>query len=469
MAKRGEGAGACYNLSGNTDVTHELLAARRVGKANFLLVGQVHGELPYMAGDAEIGPGELDFALEGVEFTLPAPPRRPIADADHAMGVHIASLIPDGGTLQLGIGSLGHAVVQGLILRHKHPSAFRELAEQLAPGRDHAGRCFEPFQRGLYAASEMFADALLELFHAGILKREVDGGVLDAAFFLGPRDFYRARREMPERQRQNLRMRSVAFINELYGEDEAARRAQRVNARFVNNAMIVTALGAIVSDGLEDGRVVSGVGGQYNFVAQAFALQGARSVVALPATRTSKGKTSSNIKWSYGHVTIPRHLRDIVVTEYGVADLRGRSDAETIVQMLAITDSRFQEQLLDAAKRARKLPKRATIPAGGQNNDWRRVRGVLADARRAGRISDFPFGKDYSEAEKRLFPALGAIRDAAHSKLALARLALSGLSSARDLQSQAMLERLKLASPGTFSERVSAALVRGGISRSAEP
>ena len=129
-------------------------------------------------------------------------------------------------------------------------------------------------------------------------------------------------------------MMPVSFTNQLYG-DEVAKRRARVDARFVNNAMMATLMGAAVSDGLENGQVVSGVGGQYNFVAQAFALQGARSILALEATRQAGAKAQSNIRWNYGHETIPRHLRDVFVTEYGVADVRGKSDAETIAAMLA--------------------------------------------------------------------------------------------------------------------------------------
>ncbi len=175
----------------------------------------------------------------------------------------------------------------------------------------------------------MLFEAFLGLIDAGVLKREVDGVVLHGAFFVGPKSFYRALREMPLAQIARIQMMPVSFTNELYG-DEAAKRRARVDARFVNNAMMATLMGAAVSDGLEDGQVVSGVGGQYNFVAQAFALQGARSVLALEATRQAGAKTLSNIRWNYGHTTIPRHLRDVFVTEYGVADTRGKSDAETI-------------------------------------------------------------------------------------------------------------------------------------------
>ena len=122
-------------------------------------------------------------------------------------------------------------------------------------------------------------------------------------------------------------MTAISYVNELYRDEDAKRRA-RTNARFLNDAMMATLLGDVISDGLEDGRIVSGVGGQYNFIAQGFALEGARSAIMLHATRTASGKTQSNIRWRYGHTTIPRHLRDIIVTEYGIADIRGKSDRD---------------------------------------------------------------------------------------------------------------------------------------------
>ena len=140
------------------------------------------------------------------------------------------------------------------------------------------------FEKGLYGVSEMLTEAFIGLIEAGILKREVDGVVLHGAFFLGPKSFYRALREMTPDQIARIQMMPVSFTNQLYGDEEAKRRA-RVDARFVNNAMMATLMGAAISDGLENGQVVSGVGGQYNFVAQAFALEGARSILALEATR----------------------------------------------------------------------------------------------------------------------------------------------------------------------------------------
>jgi acyl-CoA hydrolase len=129
-----------------------------------------------------------------------------------------------------------------------------------------------------------------------------------------------------------------------------------------------------MSDTLDDGQVVSGVGGQFNFVEQAFALEGGRSVITLPAWRMSGGTPCSNIRWTLDTVTVPRHMRDVVVTEYGAADLRGLSDAQVIAALLNITDSRFQSKLMEQAKTVGKLPDNHEIPEAHRENYPQRVR-----------------------------------------------------------------------------------------------
>src|SRR5262249_13509687 len=184
-----------------------------------------------------------------------------------------------------------------------------------------------PFAAGLYGVSEMFVEGFLDLMRAGVLKREVDGALLHAAFFFGSRGFYPALRERPAGVLAQLRMGAGSFVNELYG-DEAQKRRARVKARFVNHAMMATLLGAVVSDALENGQVASGVGGQHNFVAQAFALADARSIIALRATRAAKRRTTSTILWNYGHTTIAPHLRDIAGTAYASADVSCKTDPD---------------------------------------------------------------------------------------------------------------------------------------------
>jgi acyl-CoA hydrolase len=458
VAKRG----GRYSLSCNTDLTLELLKARRDGKADFVLIGQVNSELPFMPGAGDIGAEEFQYLLDSpqTDFPLFAPPKEPIDLHEYATGLHVARLIPDGGTLQIGIGQEGDAAVQGLILRHKNNTAFRETVARLVP--DASSPLFHdvPFETGVYAATEMLVDSFLSLMDAGILKREVDGAFLHGAFFLGPKAFYKRLRDMPPDDLARIQMVAVSFTNALYG-DEDAKRAARVGARFVNSAMMATLMGAAVSDGLEDGRVVSGVGGQYNFVEQAFALPDARSVLTLNATRISGGKTTSNIRWSYGHETIPRHLRDIVVSEYGVADLRGKTDKDVIAAMLSIADSRFQPELLRAAKDAGKIARDYDIPAAHRDNTPERIAKALAPMRDL--LPPFPFGSDFTETEQRLIPALGLMKSA--SPLALLRLGISGLSARADRES---LARMGLDKPKNMTDRIYRLLLSGALAQTGE-
>jgi acyl-CoA hydrolase len=450
-----------FSLSCNPDLTLDLLALRREGRVNFLFAGETNSELPFMGGDAAVGAEEFDMLLNdpALDFPLFAPPREPIALSDYAAGLHAATIVPDGGTLQIGIGSLGDAVVQSLVLRHLRNDDFRRLIERLRP-QSAPGLTLHmaPFETGLYGCSEMFVEGLLDLFRAGVLKREVDGAVLHAGFFVGSRAFYRTLREMPREVADKFRMVSISSVNELY-HDETTKRRARVNARFINDAMMATALGAVVSDGLDDGRIVSGVGGQYNFIAQGFALEGARSIIMLRANRTVGSKSQSNIRWNYGHTTIPRHLRDVIITEYGIADVRGKSDRDVIAAMLAITDSRFQKELLREAKDAGKIERSFELAKTARDNTPDAIARVLNPAREAGLLSAFPFGTDFTEIEQCLLQALQTLKSA--SPRELVALLLRGLSSrSADL---ACLDRLGLAQPRTPYEWIYATLVRGAL------
>lgn len=466
VARRERDGATRYSLSCNPDLTLDLLAERKRGAASFVFAGQVNSELPFMPGEAELGADAFDYVLEGpqTDFPLFAPPREAVDTAEYAAGLQVASLVADGGTLQLGIGALGDAVAQALTLRHRHNAAYCDILARLRPAArlPAAATETEPFEIGLYGASEMFVEGFLDLYQAGVLKREVDGAVLLAGFFVGSRAFYRALRDMPEAERAKFRMTSISNVNELYGDEEAKRRA-RVKARFINNIMMATLLGAIVSDGLEDGQVVSGVGGQYNFVAQAFALADARSIMMVRSTRAAGGRVNSNVLWQYGHTTIPRHLRDVVVTEYGAADLRGKTDRDVIAAMLAVADSRFQDELLRRAKDAGKIERGFELPAECRDNTPERIARALAPARDAGLLPMFPFGSDFTETEQRLMPALLTLKSASASPLRLAGLLGRSLRAAPSAEVRKCLARMGLDRPSGPGERLYAALLRGAL------
>ncbi len=468
VAKRVVDGVARYSLSCNTDITMDLLRARGEGCAPFRLVAQVNSELPFMPGEGDLAGEEFSAVLDGpaTEFPLFAPPSEPITDTRYAIGLHAAGLVRDGGTLQIGIGQVGDALAQGLIVRHRDNAQYHGIMKRLVPGPEQlAGLHTGSFEQGLYGVSEMLFAAFLGLIDAGVLKREVDGVVLHGAFFLGPKSFYRSLREMPPDQLARIRMMPVSFTNELYGEEDSKRRA-RVDARFVNSIMMATLMGAAISDGLEDGQIVSGVGGQYNFVAQAFALQGARSVLTLEATRQAGAKAQSNIRWSYGHETIPRHLRDVVVTEYGVADLRGKSDADVIAAMLQVADSRFQDELARQAKDAGKLPKNHQIPAAHRDNYPDRIAGALKPGREAGLLPSFPFGSDFTDVEQRLLPALLILQDAEACHSACSGCCGRALPAMPMPPTTECLARLGLDRPATLTERAWRALVSAALARS---
>jgi hypothetical protein len=465
VAKRVVDGVTRYSLSCNTDTTLDVLRARAEGSASFKLIGQVNSELPFMPGLGDLPADEFSAVLDSpaTDFPLFAPPSEPISDTKYAIGLHAAGLVRDGGTLQIGIGQVGDALAQGLVIRHKNNAQFHTIMKRLSPSTEPSAAVQTgPFERGLYGVSEMLFEAFLALIEAGILKREVDGTVLHGAFFLGPKSFYRALREMTPDQIERIQMMPVSYTNEIYGGEEK-KRAARVEARFVNNAMMATLMGAAISDGLDNGQVVSGVGGQYNFVAQAFALKSARSILTLEATRQAGAKAQSNIRWNYGHETIPRHLRDVFVTEYGIADVRGKSDADVIAAMLAVSDSRFQDELARAAKDAGKLPKNHEIPAAHRENVPERIVEALRGAREAGLLPSFPFGSDFTDVEQRLIPALETLQEAQRTPLRLAGLLWRGLVRTPDAADQACLARLGLDRPATLPERLYRALVSAAL------
>jgi hypothetical protein len=294
------------------------------------------------------------------------------------------------------------------------------------------------------------------------LGARLTGGVLThAAFFLGSQAFYDALHRMPEPERRLFAMEAVSTVNELFSDLEL-ERVQHRDARFLNICMKMTLLGAAVSDALEDGRVVSGVGGQYNFVAMAHALTQARSILMLKATHMDHGRLESNLLWSYGHCTIPRHLRDMVVTEYGIADLRGKRDHEVVAALLNLADSRFQEGLLQDAKRAGKLPPDYAIPDAFRQNTPERLKAELSPLQAEGLFPDFPFGHAFTPEELGLGKALKGLQAKSatlRGKLAIAR----GLFIAPRVEAIPYLVRMGLDRPQTFKQRLMARLVAAAL------
>jgi acyl-CoA hydrolase len=564
----GEATPGMLSMGSNPDLTADLLpqiAAMRASERPFVLIGQLHRELPFMYGDALVPADTYDFLIEEhtAPFPLFCPPNLPIPTVEHAIALNVSTLVRDGGTLQLGIGELGDAIVYALQLRHREPAIYREVLEGTGLLERHRELIereggTSPFDRGLYGCTEMLVDGFLDLYRSGILKRrvypsarlqrllddghiteDVDGRTLDAlaesgmhrmsfvdfnefrdigvfheecaydrgvlrapdgsqialqfddpghrahiaktclgkrlragvlvdgGFFFGPKAFYAGLRELPAEERKAFAMRGISFVNELYGYEWELKVAQRRHARFVNTTMMVTGLGAAVSDGLADGRVVSGVGGQYNFVAMAHALPEARSILCLRATRIAKGHTTSNILWNYAHTTIPRHLRDIVVTEYGIADLRGKTDREVVEALLDIMDARFQDGFVADAQHAGKLPPDYRVPAVARRNLPATLAAKFAPWRSKGLFAELPFGTDFTPEELVLTKALQRLAaQTATTSGRLAALFEALRSGAPEANLMPYLERMNLAAPRSFGERITRRLLTLALRKS---
>lgn len=464
-----------YSLGANPEVTLDLtpyFAERRAAGLPALLVGQVNRNMPYMLGDADIDAGEIDLVLNAEKYHFPlfSLPNRRVSDGDYATAMHVASLVRDGGTLQVGIGSLSDAVAHCLILRHTKPAVFSDVLARLPGGTQSSRRKQLPvelasFRQGLYSSTELMSDALFSLFKAGLIRRPADATtdtVLHAGFFIGSSDLYEALRCLPDDQRRLIDMTRISQVNTLF-DDEQRKRSQRRDARFINETMMLTLLGAAVSDALEDGRVVSGVGGQFDFISMAQSLHGAMSILMCRASRESNGKASSNIRWNYGHNTVPRHHRDVFVTEYGIAATRGCGDRDIIDRMLHISDAAFQESLIASAKTANKLEHDYVLAPEATANRSTTIAAVFADFR-----SDFPpypLGTELDDDEQQLAEALTWLKDNTTNTGNKVRTIVSAILNKAPFDQQGALARMALSDPSGARQHLMQRLLRLALTR----
>lgn len=555
VAKKNINGECVYSDSCNADIGDlvDRMADMKNRGIPVVHVGHVNKYLPFMFGDAVNKPDRYHMILddEACHFPLFSVPKAALSNQDHMIGLYVSSLVKDGGTLQIGIGTLGDAIANGLIFRHNHNEDYKRVLH--ASGMDEkygdlindfGGR--EPFTQGLYGATEMLVEVFIKLYKAGIVKRKVyddvaiqkhvnagmlsdiltddtvdallkeepfsplmtqsgfdtlqkygiirddltysdyrivngsgswttdfrqpenrravaeqcrgdrlkNGVLLHGGFFIGSNEFYNELRDMDDDELRQFEMTSVSKVNQLYG-NEVLRTLQRKHARFVNAGMILSILGNVCSDGLENGTVISGVGGQYNFVSMAHALPDARLVMMIRSTKQKGAQTLSNIVFNYGHTTVPRHLRDIVVTEYGIADLRGKSDKDVIAAILNITDSRFQNDLLAKAKKAGKLPAAYEIPAEFRNNTPERLGEILAPFRKEGYFKPFPFGTEFTDQELLIGKALKAFKSSVvKNKLSTLKGLLIDVCKTSPPWTRPYLERLDLNAPVSIKEKM---------------
>ena len=548
-----------YSLSSNPDTSLDLVPIlREQEKAGrkIAVIAEVNNNLPFMVNHAEVGEDEFDLILENpaYEYPLFGAPNMAIMPADHMIGFNASTLLKDNGTLQVGIGSLGSALVYSAILRHNNNDVYNELMNELKleerfpviskiGGRD-------TFSKGLYGCSEMMVDGFMHLYKAGILKREVfdhaelqtllnekkithdvnmdmldalveqdivpsvlrakdiaflkqfgifksdvdfkggsllvDGQTIDpklesdsnrqliaehclgdklkggivmhGGFFLGPNSFYEALRDLRDEENEKFCMTSVKYINHLMDHEfgnQKLKVSQRQDARFINSTMMHTLSGAAVSDGLENGKVVSGVGGQYNFVAMAHEMDDARSILKLKSHRQTADGPKSNIIFNYGHSTIPRHLRDIVITEYGVADLLSKQDQDVYIELIKISDSRFQDELLDQAKAAGKVARDYQLPDAYRHNTPENLLNVFNKYKAKGFFDPFPFGCDFTPEELKIGKALKGLKAKTATRSGLFKCIIEAIK-VKGVPSELapLMKRMDMENPVNFKDKL---------------
>ena len=555
-----------YSMSCNPEVSLDIVPAMRELETQgrkIAVIAQINQNLPFMYGDAVVKPDTFDAVIDTPDYytRLFGAPKMSITTPDYMIGLHASTLIKDGGTLQIGIGSLGDALCYGLRMRHTQNAEYKKFLNDTGIlGKfgnviDRIGG-MDTFNEGITGSTEMLVDGYLYLLNCDVVKRKtynneylqrlmnekkitdtvtpktlellIDAGavrpvltagdfaflteygifkegmtfennviqsgelgisadltdsknmelvvsnclgeklkndiLIHGGFFLGPESLYQMLNDMSEEQRKKIFMTSVLNVNQLYGNNpyysETLKVLQRREGRFVNACLMVTLSGAVVSDGLENGQVVSGVGGQYNFVSQAHALPDGRSILMCKGVRGAGKSAASNIVFNYGHTTIPRHLRDFVITEYGIADLRGKTDREIIQQLLNITDSRFQEDLLEKAKKARKIHADYVIPDQFKNNTPERLEEDIAPFKEKGFFEPFPFGTDFTDEELVIGKSLKWLK--AQMTEGLSKVSSLGRAmTIRTIPESAKpyLERLQLDDPGSAKEKMMQKLV----------
>jgi len=287
-------------------------------RAATTVIAQLNHSMPRTLGESFVHVSQIDLACE-----VDRPPyeshRPEIGDIERRIGGFIADLIPDGATLQLGIGAIPAATAE--LLTHK---------------------------KDLGIHTEMFTDAVVDLVEAGAVtgaRKTRNNGKLVTAFMMGTSRLYKFVHDNPM-----VEMRSVDFTNDTH----VIRSFTNMTA--INSAIEVDLSGQVVADSIGF-RMYSGIGGQMDFIRGAALAPGGRPIIALPSTAGKNGeqtRITPSIKEGAGVVTTRAHVRT-VVTEWGVAELWGKSLRERAKALIAVAHPDHRDFLISEARRHHEL------------------------------------------------------------------------------------------------------------------
>lgn len=281
------------------------------------VIAQVNKNMPRTFGESFVHVSRFDHIVE-IDEPLIELPRPKITEVEENIGRYVADLIEDGSTLQLGIGSLPDAVL--LFLKGK---------------------------KDLGIHSEMFSDGVVDLFEEGVVTNQaktLHRGKMVATFLMGTRRLYDFVHNNPA-----VIMYPVDYVNDPF---VIARNKKMVS---INSALQVDMVGQVCADSIGI-KQYSAVGGQVDFVRGASRSEGGKAIIAMPST-AGGGKYSRivNTLDTGASVTTSRFDVHYVVTEYGIANLRGKSTRQRAMELISVAHPNFREELRAAAKARRLL------------------------------------------------------------------------------------------------------------------
>ncbi|WP_373818604.1 acetyl-CoA hydrolase/transferase family protein [Porphyromonas loveana] len=274
-----------------------------------LVIGEINRQTPYVHGDNLIHISQLDYIVEA-DYPVYTLPQAKVGEVEEAIGRNCAKLIEDGSTLQLGIGAIPDAVL--LFLRDK---------------------------KDLGIHTEMFSDGVLELVRSGVItgkKKTLHPEKMIATFLMGTENVYRFVNNNPD-----VELYPVDYVN------DPRIISQNDNMVSINSCIEVDLMGQVVSECIGPMQF-SGTGGQVDYVRGAAWSKNGKSIMAMPST--AKNGTASRIVpiiTESAAVTTPRNEVDYVITEYGIAHLKGRTLRQRAEALIAIAHPDFREELMD--------------------------------------------------------------------------------------------------------------------------
>lgn len=271
-----------------------------------VVIAQINPKMPRVFGDGLIHISHIHHAVH-VDAPLPQLKPRPLTDVERAIGRHAASIIEDGATLQMGIGAVPDAVLEAL--------------------KDH---------RHLGVHTEMWSTGLLPLIESGAVdnsRKRIHPGKIVSGFVMGDQRLYDFIHDNP-----SVIQLDIAYVNNV----QVIARNPRVTA--INSAVEVDLTGQVCADSIGT-QIISGVGGQMDFIRGASLSPDGRPIIALPS-RTAKGtpRLVPVLKEGAGVVTTRSHVH-YVITEYGVADLYGKTLSERARALIGIAHPDDREAL----------------------------------------------------------------------------------------------------------------------------